>query len=74
MTNTAEQQTSILMSLGKSKRVDKGLSDIQKSASSATSAILQITDESLKCQKERDSLFDQRKVASTAVDAISFTT
>ena len=74
MTDIAEHQTSILMSLGKSKRVDRGLSDIQKSTSSATSAILQITDESLKCQKECESLFDQKKVVSTVIDAQSFMT
>ena len=38
----------------------------------ATSAILQIADESLKCQKESESSFDHKKVVSTAIDAIAF--
>ena len=38
----------------------------------ATSAILQIANETLKCQKESESSFDHKKVASTAIDAISF--
>ena len=54
------------------KRVDRRLSDIQKSISLATSAILQIANETLKCQKESESSFDHKKVVSTAIDAISF--
>ena len=56
------------------KRVDRGLSDIQKSISLATSAIFQIANETLKCQKESESSFDHKKVVSTATDAISFMT
>ena len=54
------------------KRVDRRLSDIQKSISLATSAILQIANKTLKCQKESESSFDHKKVVSTAIDAISF--
>ena len=54
------------------KRVDRRLSDIQKSISLATSAILQIANETLKCQKESESSFDHKNVVSTAIDAISF--
>ena len=54
------------------KRVDKNLSDIHKSISLATLAILEITDKSLKCQKESESSFDHKKVVSTAIDAVSF--
>ena len=54
------------------KRVDRRLSDIQKSISLAASAILQIANESLKCQKESESSFDHKKEVSTAIDAISF--
>ena len=54
------------------KRVDRRLSDIQKAKSLATSAILQIANESLKCQGESVSSFDHKKVISTAIDAISF--
>ena len=53
------------------KRVDRRLSDIQKSVSLATSAILQIANWSLKCQKESESSFDHKKVVSTAIDTIS---
>ena len=38
----------------------------------ANSAILQIGDESLKCQKESESSCDHKKVVKTAKDAISF--
>ena len=54
------------------KRVDRRLSDIQKSISLATSAILQIANETLKCQKESESSLDHKKVVSTTIDAISF--
>ena len=37
------------------KRLDRRLSDIQKSISLATSAIFQIANESLKCKKESES-------------------
>ena len=53
------------------KRVDRRLSDIQKSISLATSAILQIANESLKCQKEFESSCDHKKVVRTAIFAIS---
>ena len=53
------------------KRVDRRLSDIQKSIGLATSAILQIANESLKCEKEFESSFDHKKVVSTAINAIS---
>ena len=53
------------------KRLDR-LSDIQKSISFATSAIMHITNEKLKCQKESESPFEVKKVVSTAIDAISF--
>ena len=54
------------------KRVDRRLSDIQKSISLATSAILLIANKTLKYQKESESSFDHKKVVSTAIDAISF--
>ena len=54
------------------KRVDRRLSDIQKSISFAISADLKIEDQSLKCQKEYESSFDHKKVVSTAIDVISF--
>ena len=54
------------------KRVDRRVSNIQKSISLATSAILQISNEDLKCQKESEFSFDHKKVVSTAIDAISF--
>ena len=54
------------------KRVDRRLSDIQKSISLTASAILQIANESLKCLRESESSFDHKKVVSTAIDAISF--
>ena len=54
------------------KRVDRRLSDIQKSISLVTLAILQIANESLKCQIESESSFDHKKVVSTAIDAIFF--
>ena len=54
------------------KRVDRRLSDIQKSISLATSAILQIANETLKCQKESESSFNHKKVVITATDIISF--
>ena len=50
------------------KRVDRRLSDIQNSISLATSAILQIANETLKCQKESESSFDHKKVVRTAID------
>ena len=37
-----------------------------------TLAILQIANESLKCQIESESSFDHKKVVSTAIDAIFF--
>ena len=54
------------------KRVDRRLSDIGKSVSLATSAILQIENERLKFQKESESSFDHKRVVSTAIDPISF--
>ena len=48
------------------------MSDIQKSISLAASAILQIVNESLKCQREPESSFEHKKVVSTTIDAISF--
>ena len=54
------------------KRVDRRLSDIQKSISFATSAILQIANETLKCQNESESSLDHKKVVSTAIYGISF--
>ena len=52
--------------------VDRRLSDIQKSISLATSVILHIANERLKCQKKSESSFDHKKVVSTAIDAIYF--
>ena len=54
------------------KRVDRRLSDIQKSISLANSAISHIANERLKCQKKSEFLFDHKKVVSTAIDAIYF--
>ena len=54
------------------KRVDRRVSNIQKSISLATSAILQISNEDLKCQKESEFSFDHKKVVSTAIDVILF--
>lgn len=50
------------------KRVDRKLLNIHF----ATSAILQIRNESLKCQKESESSFNHKKVISTAINTISF--
>ena len=43
------------------ERVDRRLSDIQKSLTLATSAFLQVANETLKCQKESESTFDHKK-------------
>ena len=50
------------------KRVDRKLLHIHF----ATSAILQIRNESLKCQKESEFSFDYEKVISTTTGSISF--
>ena len=46
----------------------------KKSISLPTSTILQIVNESLKCQKEYESAFYHKKVVSIAIDAISLMT
>ena len=50
----------------------EGYEDIQKSISLATSAILQIVNDSLKWKKESESSFDHKKVVSTDIDGTTF--
>ena len=50
----------------------EGYEDIQKSISLKTSAVLQIVNESLKCQKESESSLDHKKVVITVIDGTTF--
>ena len=54
------------------KRLDRRLSNIQKSINFAISAILEIANESLKYEKETKSSFYHKKEAITAIDVICF--